>query len=65
MSNAADKLLEEAQNLESPTVRKIAHNFKKVGFVIGRVGNSITEGVVLGISSKNEETIKEVAKKAD
>lgn len=65
MSNAADKLLEEAQNLESPTVGKIAHNFKKVGFVIGRVGNSITEGVVLGISSKNEETIKEVAKKAD
>jgi len=65
VSKAANKLIEESNNLDNPVSNIVEQTGKQIGFLIGKAGRSVVKGIVLGATVNNEETIKETAKKID
>jgi hypothetical protein len=65
VTNLVNKYIEEAKKLEDPFTHTASFIFKKAGFIMGYMVNSITQGVLLGLSSKNSNSLIVAAKKAD
>jgi hypothetical protein len=65
VTDLVNKYIDEAKKLEDPFTQTASFIFKKAGFVVGHMLNSITQGVIMGISSKNSDSIIIAAKKAD
>jgi len=65
VTNLVNKYIDEAKKLEDPFTQTTSFIFKKTGFVMGYMVNSLTQGVLLGLSSKNSDSIIVAAKKVD